>query len=144
MNEKEVRPLDLDLSKIDEGAVQEKFEHEMEKVIENILDRNTNPTKKRSITITIDVLPSKDRDMFVLATQTKSKLVPREETETKVLFGRNEDTGMLEAAELKSNARGQMFIDPDDLKVKTDTGQPVEELEKKENEIVDFRKRQSN
>lgn len=31
MTEKEVRPLDLDLSKIDEGSVQEKFEHEMEK-----------------------------------------------------------------------------------------------------------------
>lgn len=136
--------IDLDLSKIDDGAVQEKFAHEMEKVLENILDRNTDPTKKRSVTITVDIIPNKDRDMLILASQCKSKLVPREETETKVLFGRNSDTGKLEAVELKSNARGQLFMDPYDLQIKTDTGQPVEELEEKENEIVDFRKRQSN
>lgn len=136
--------IDLDLSKIDDGAVQEKFAHEMEKVLENILDRNTDPTKKRSVTLTIDILPNKDRDMLVLASQCKSKLVPREETETKVLFGRNSDTGKLEAAELKSNARGQLFMDPDDLQIKTDTGQPVDELEENENKPIDFRKHQTN
>lgn len=136
--------IDLDLSKIDDGAVQEKFAHEMEKVLENILDRNTDPTKKRSVTITVDIIPNKDRDMLILASQCKSKLVPREETETKVLFGRNLDTGKLEAAELKSNARGQLFMDPDDLKIKTDTGQPVDELEENENKPIDFRKHQTN
>ncbi|AMG48622.1 hypothetical protein AL523_01920 [Enterococcus gallinarum] len=136
--------IDLDLSKIDDGAVQEKFAHEMEKALENILDRNTDPTKKRSVTITIDIIPNKDRDMFILASQCKSKLVPREETETKVLFGRNSDTGKLEAAELKSNARGQLFMDPDDLQIKTDTGQPVDELEENENKPIDFRKHQTN
>lgn len=136
--------IDLDLSKIDDGAVQEKFAHEMEKALENILDRNTDPTKKRSVTITIDIIPNKNRDMFILASQCKSKLVPREETETKVLFGRNSDTGKLEAAELKSNARGQLFMDPDDLQIKTDTGQPVDELEENENKPIDFRKHQTN
>ncbi|MBX9115942.1 hypothetical protein HCG83_06410 [Enterococcus casseliflavus] len=53
--------IDLDLSKIDGGAVQEKFAHEMEKALENILDRNTDPTKKRSVTITVDLIPNKDR-----------------------------------------------------------------------------------
>jgi len=136
--------IDLDLSKIDGGAVQEKFAHEMEKVLENVLDRNTDPTKKRSVTITVDIIPNKDRDMLILASQCKSKLVPREETETKVLFGRNSDTGKLEAAELKSNARGQLFMDPDDLQIKTDTGQPVDELEENENKPIDFRKHQTN
>lgn len=136
--------IDLDLSKIDDGAVQEKFAHEMEKVLENILDRNTDPTKKRSVTITVDIIPNKDRDMLILASQCKSKLVPREETETKVLFGRNLDTGKLEAAELKSNARGQLFMDPDDLQIKTDTGQPVDELEENEIKPIDFRKHQTN
>lgn len=136
--------IDLDLSKIDGGAVQEKFAHEMEKVLENVLDRNTDPTKKRSVTITVDIIPNKDRDMLILASQCKSKLVPREETETKVLFGRNSDTGKLEAAELKSNARGQLFMDPDDLQIKTDTGQPVDELEENENKPIDFRNHQTN
>ncbi|EPH64172.1 hypothetical protein D932_01655 [Enterococcus casseliflavus 14-MB-W-14] len=38
--------IDLNLSTIDDGAIQEKFEHEMAKVLENVLDRNTDPTKK--------------------------------------------------------------------------------------------------
>lgn len=136
--------IDLNLSTIDDGAIQEKFEHEMAKVLENVLDRNTEPTKKRTITLTIEVISNKDRDMFVLSTKSNSKLVPREETETKVLFGRNQDTGQIEAGELKSSARGQLFMDPDDLQVKTDTGQPVEEIERRESGIVDFQKQQIN
>lgn len=137
--------IDLNLSTLNEGALQEKFEYEMQNVMENILDKNTDPTKKRSVTLKIDVIPDKERELLVLSCSSQSKIVPREETTTKVLFGRNDQTGYLEAAELKSGARGQMFIDTDDMTVKTDTGQPVEELEKSEKpEIVDFKKRKTN
>lgn len=137
----------LNLSEINDGAIQEKFDYEMEQVFANILDKNTEATKKRQVTLTIDVVPDKKREQVTITCISESKLVPREETETKVLFGRNENTGHIEAAELKSGARGQMFMDPDDLKVKTDTGQPVDELEKPEpetKEVIDFQKRQSN
>lgn len=137
--------IDLNLSTLNEGALQEKFEYEMQNVMENILDKNTDPTKKRSVTLKIDVIPDKERELLVLSCSSQSKIVPREETTTKVLFGRNDQTGYLEAAELKSGARGQMFIDTDDMTVKTDTGQPVEELEKSDKpEIVDFKKRKTN
>lgn len=142
-----MKRMDLNLSKINDGAIQEKFDYEMEQVFANILDKNTDVTKKRQVTLTIDVVSDKDREMVTIACTSKSKLVPREETETKILFGRNENTGHIEAAELKSGARGQMFMDPDDLQVKTDTGQPVDELEKPEpeaKEILDFQKRKSN
>ncbi|MBP1045291.1 hypothetical protein I6N96_03310 [Enterococcus sp. BWM-S5] len=143
--------MSLNLSEINEGAIQEKFDYEMDQVFANILDKNTEATKKRQVTLTIDVMPDKKREQVTITCVSKSKLVPREETETKVLFGRNENTGRIEAAELKSGARGQMFMDPDDLKVKTDVGQPVDELEKPEQEsepekkeVIDFQKRQSN
>ena len=58
--------------------------------------------------------------------------MPRDENETKVLFGRNAETGYIEANELKSGTRGQMYIDPEDLKVKTDTGESVEDIEKEQ------------
>lgn len=140
--------INLNLSELNDGAIQEKFDYEMEQVFENILDMNTNPTKKRQVTLIIDVAPDKDREMVTFSCKSKSKLVPREETETKVLFGRNRDTGYIEAAELKSGVRGQMFMDPDDLKVKTDTGQPADEIEKEEatdtSEVIDFKRRQNN
>ena len=69
---------------------------------------------------------------MILACKSKSKLVPRDENETKVLFGRNAETGYIEANELKSGARGQMYMDPEDLKVKTDTGESVEDIEKEQ------------
>ncbi|MFG5445209.1 hypothetical protein ACFJYX_00575 [Enterococcus faecalis] len=76
--------------------------------------------------------------------------MPRDENETKVLFGRNAETGYIEANELKSGVRGQMYIDPEDLKVKTDTGESVEDIEKeqkesaKKQELIDFRKKVTN
>ncbi|EOH96356.1 hypothetical protein [Enterococcus pallens] len=137
--------IDLNLSTLNGGALQEKFEYEMKNVMENILDKNTDPTKKRSVTLKIDMIPDKERELMVLSCSSQSKIVPREETTTKVLFGRNDHTGYLEAAELKSGAKGQMFIDPDDMTIKTDTGQSVEELEKSDKtEIVDFKQRKSN
>ncbi|WP_413782868.1 hypothetical protein [Enterococcus faecalis] len=76
--------------------------------------------------------------------------MPRDENETKVLFGRNAETGYIEANELKSGTRGQMYMDPEDLKVKTDTGESVEDIEKEQKEsatkqeVIDFRKKVTN
>lgn len=141
-----MKNIDLNLNKINEGAIQEKFEYEMEQVFENILDLNTDPTKKRAVTLTIEIAADKNRELVVMTCKSKSKLIPRDESETKVLFGRNADTGYIEANELKSGARGQMYMDPEDLKVKTDTGQPVDEIETVElqKEVIDFRKKVSN
>ncbi|EJI7260799.1 hypothetical protein NFX11_001939, partial [Enterococcus faecalis] len=44
-----MKNINLDLSTIGEGALQERFIASMEKVIENILDLNTEATKKRSV-----------------------------------------------------------------------------------------------
>ncbi|MGM0237467.1 hypothetical protein [Enterococcus sp. AZ103] len=140
-----MKNISLNLSEINECAAQEKFEYEMEKVFENILDKNTEATKKRTVTLTVDVIPDKDRELVVLNISSKSKLVPRDETSTKILFGRNSGSGFIEASELVSGARGQLFMDPDDLKIKTDVGESVDEIEEQEkNEVIDFKKRRNN
>ncbi|WP_445448788.1 hypothetical protein [Enterococcus faecalis] len=144
-----MKNINLNLAEINEGAMQEQFDHEMEQVMENILDLNTDPTKKRLVTLTVEVVADKNRELLTMVCKSKSKLVPRDESETKVLFGRNIDTGHIEANELKSGARGQMYMDPEDLQVKTDTGESVEEIEqqeqaKKEIEVIDFRQKATN
>lgn len=45
--------IDLDLSNIAEGGLQEKVDMEMGKVFENIHDLNTKATAKRKLTITL-------------------------------------------------------------------------------------------
>lgn len=92
-----MKTINLKLSEINDGAIQEKFNFEMNQVFENILDLNTEATKKRTVTLTIDVTADKNRELVQISCKSKSKLISREETETKILFGRNPQTGYIEA-----------------------------------------------
>lgn len=133
-----MKSIDLNLARLGDGSVQEKFDYEMEQVMRNVLDPNTDAEKKRQIVLTIDIEPDEEREMLFVSVSSKSKLVPRKSASTKILFGRG-DNGKIEAAELKSGVRGQTYFDPDDGKVKTDTGQDIDDVEKQEKEVIDFR-----
>ena len=40
-----------------QGAVVERIDYEMSRMIDNIIDPNTDPKKKRTLTIKIDITP---------------------------------------------------------------------------------------
>ena len=117
------------LSELNEGALQERFDFELEQVTKNILDSNTDPDKKRKITIDITVLSDEYREDMVFDCQIKSKLAPRENVSSRVLIGKNAK-GEVVTNELKSGQRGQMYFDPEDSELKDDKGTPVTEIEK--------------
>lgn len=117
------------LSELNEGALQERFDFELEQVTKNILDPNTDPDKKRKITIDITVLSDEYREDMVFDCQIKSKLAPRENISSRVLIGKNAK-GEVVTNELKSGQRGQMYFDPEDSELKDDKGTPVTEIEK--------------
>lgn len=71
MNEKK-----LQLSNISGGAVEELFDEELEKVLFNINDINTEAESSREILIKIKVIPSKDRLTASTSVQVYSKLAP--------------------------------------------------------------------
>lgn len=53
------------IKKLDElmdGALTERFNLEMERVLNNVFDQNTNPKAKRQIQIVIDIVPNDRRD----------------------------------------------------------------------------------
>ena len=136
------------LSEMDNGALQERFNYEFAEVTNNIMDPNTDATKKRQIVITVDVLGDEYRDQVRLATQVKSKLVPRDSVSSKVEIGQKRD-GTVVANEIKSGEVGQMFFDEKDATLKDDKGTPVEEIEAQQeqaqNGVIDFRgKAQTN
>nr|DAL80022.1 MAG TPA: hypothetical protein [Caudoviricetes sp.]DAZ20684.1 MAG TPA: hypothetical protein [Caudoviricetes sp.] len=136
------------LSEMDNGALQERFNYEFAEVTKNIMDPNTDATKKRQIVITVDVLGDEYRDQVRLATQVKSKLVPRDSVSSKVEIGQKRD-GTVVANEIKSGEVGQMFFDEKDATLKDDKGTPVEEIEAQQeqaqNGVIDFRgKAQTN
>ncbi|GGC88252.1 hypothetical protein [Enterococcus wangshanyuanii] len=143
------------LSEISEGGLQERFDYELKKVAENVMDPNTDIKKKRKITITIEVASDDFRDQLYFASEVKSTLAPREKVNSKVLIGIDNDGDVI-TNPLHSGERGQMFFDPNDSKLKTDKGQEVEELEKeqqqteteptseKSGEVIDFRNQSAN
>lgn len=146
--------INFDLSKMSNGGVQEKFEQELKKVTENILDPNTDAKKKRTVTITLTYQPNENRDAISVYSEIKSKLVPQEGVSTTLLVGRNTDTGSIEANELKSGAKGQTYMD-DNGDIRTDTGEKVDDIEKEQKvsddsketepkQIIDFQKQNKN
>lgn len=136
--------INLNLSNLADGAVQEKMDHELKRVLQNILDPNTDFDKARTVTVTISMKSNEQRNSLTTDVSVKSKLAPQKSVSTTVLVGRDDNTGQIKAAELLSNAPGQTFIDMDDGVLKTDTGTPIDDIDElDENGVIDFNKRKS-
>ena len=133
------KQINFNLSAVAEGGLQEKLDRALDQVTENIMDPNTDQTKKRKITINMVFEPSKSGDAVDVDIQTKVSLVPEQGVGTTMLIGRD-GKGKAVVNELKSGTPGQTFIDPDDGEVKTDTGVPVADIEK-EQKVIDLQKK---
>lgn len=121
--------LNLDFEQIADGALRDKVQKELAKIAENILDQNTSHKKKRVLTIQIGFTPNEKRDLLTTSINVKATLAPATESLTTMLIGQDFNTGKIAMNELHSGTKGQMYFDPKDEKLKTDTGQDVEEVE---------------
>lgn len=94
------------------GALTEKFNIEMQKVLDNLADPNTDPKKARTITMAITLKSNDKRELAVTDINVKSALAPARPVQTEIILGRDAD-GKVEGAELKSGAKNQMMMDND-------------------------------
>ena len=78
----------VSLPTIANGAATERFEDEMETVLDNILDPNTEAEVKRSITIKITLKPNADRDQAAVLIESSSKLAPFKAVGSGLFMGR--------------------------------------------------------
>ncbi|MGP9043369.1 replication terminator protein [Cytobacillus kochii] len=127
--------IDFPLSELANGAIQEKLDHELEKVFKNIHDPNTKAEDKRTITIKIEFVPDENRQTVKVSSNISLKLANVKDVSTTVLTGVDISNGKIEARELKSGTPGQMYFD-DDLTQKTDVGVPVDVIEREENRKI--------
>ncbi|MBY7115167.1 replication terminator protein [Bacillus sp. 17RED48] len=142
--------MNIDLNSLADGAVAEKVDAEFQRVLKNMADPNTDPTKARSITLTLTFKGNKKREIWDCTSKVSSKLVPAKEVESTFIVGRD-NGGDVIGRELYSGVKGQMYIDGEG-DVATDVGGKVavEETLKetpKETEpaqIVNWRKTQTN
>ncbi|MQS52147.1 hypothetical protein [Companilactobacillus mishanensis] len=135
--------INFNLSEIADGAAQEKFAKELKEVCNNILDLNTEAKTKRKITMDLTFVPNDTRDAIDTVVSVKSRLAPQIGVSTTMLLGRNEDTGMMAANELKSGVPGQTYFDDKDSTLKTDTGKPVDEVEEQTKNIIDLQNKKA-
>ncbi len=98
------------LSEMANGAVNERFNYELQKVVENICDPNTDPKKKRKITLTMVIEPDAKREQAHISIETKTTLAPYQPDLTTLIIGVDKN-GQQTARELKSGIKGQTFID---------------------------------
>lgn len=93
------------------GAILERVDYEVEKVLGNILDPNTKATAKRKISITLEFEPSADRKTVTVRTVAKSALCPTEAITTSLFITSQPSTGEMVVAEMTPQVPGQFGID---------------------------------
>jgi hypothetical protein len=113
----------INLSSFAEGAVAERFNAELQKILENIADPNTDAAKVRKLTLTLSFKADEKRDIVVTSVQAKSALSPAKHIETKIVMDLD-NRGNVTGAELKSGIKGQSYI-TEDGEVETDVGEKV-------------------
>lgn len=136
------KTIKIDLSKIANTALQEKVDKELEKVLENILDLNTEAKATRKVTITLTMSTDDERTVVKTGMEVKSTLAPQKGVATTVIVGRD-DTGKIHANELKSGILGQTYFD-DNGDMRTDTGDLIEKVEQQEkSKIIDYNQKKA-
>lgn len=93
------------------GAILERVDYEMGKVLDNILDPNTKATGKRKITVGLELIPSADRKTITVQTTAKSALVPTDPVTTSLFITSQPDTGEMLVAEMVPQVPGQLGMD---------------------------------
>ncbi len=126
------------------GALQEKFDDAIEKVLLNLMDPNTPWKNKRKIAIEVTFEQNEDRDDTSVNVSVVSKLAPVKPIATRMTIGKDIKSGEVFAQEYGSQCRGQMSMDDyndnvqeiDGNMVDTETGEIIET----KNNVVDLRK----
>jgi hypothetical protein len=111
----------INLSNFAEGALQEKFDAEFQKVLKNIQDPNTPWKTPRKITLELKLTTDEQRELSMVDIVAKSTLAVSKTAKAKILIGMDGKGGYL-ANELRSQVPGQQRI-----RVDAETGEILEE-----------------
>ncbi len=92
-----------------QGAIEEKVDYEVSRVIENIMDVNTRADAKRKIVIMLEFMPDAERKHISISASAKSTLVPTASATTSVLIT-TDGNGEMVVAEMVPQIPGQINI----------------------------------
>ena len=94
------------------GAIKERVDYEVPKIIQNILDPNTKAAKKRSLTLTLEFLPDESRSQIQVTVSPKPpKLEPTKSITTNLYVTGDTSTGETKIVEMVPEVPGQTGFD---------------------------------
>ena len=93
------------------GAFLERFDYEVPRIIDNILDPNTKATAKRKITMNMTFTPTDDRVGIQAELEVKVGLAPTIPVKTFLYVYNNPDTGKMQVVEMVPEVPGQQIMD---------------------------------
>ena len=108
IEEGEKQMLHVDLSQLAGGTLQEKFDREITRVIDNMQDPNTPFGEKRKITINISFVQNEMRDDAKIEISLNSKLAGVISAKTNFAMGKNLENGEVVVNECGKQIPGQM------------------------------------
>lgn len=101
----------INLEEIAGGVLSAKINQEMQKILENILDPNTEAGKVRKLTVVMSFKPNSKREKLVTNITTKTNLQPVMPVETEFYIGKDLKTGVIQAEEWGRVIKGQLSVD---------------------------------
>ena len=101
----------LNLNEIADGALQEKLNAAMRKVLENMQDPNTPYKVKRGITVKLGFTQTESRNDAVVDVSVETKLAPASPIQTMMSIGKDLRNGEVYAEEYGKQVKGQMSLD---------------------------------
>lgn len=119
---------DVQLEELADGALAEKFQQVLAKVVDNLRDVNTSYKTKRKITIQLDFIQDESREDVRCDVAVGCKLAQPRPMSTRLAIGKDLRTDELYVAEYGKQIKGQMSID--DI-VKAAEPEEKEQTEKK-------------
>lgn len=116
----------IDLEAFADGALAEKVNGELKKILSNIADLNTDHKIKRKLTVDLVFVASEDRELALVDIQTKVKLAQPKSVGTRILIGTDGKGGIM-ASEFGKQIPGQSV-----MRVDEKTGEVLTTAEEKE------------
>ena len=84
----------VSLATLGDGAAVELFNTELQRVLDNVVDENTQATVVREVTLKIKIKPQEDRDYGDVQIQCTSKLAPIAPFPTHFFIGKHKGRGV--------------------------------------------------
>ncbi|MFT8352356.1 replication terminator protein [Clostridium saccharoperbutylacetonicum] len=116
----------ISLDNFADGALAEKVNVELKKVLENIADLNTDYKIKRKLTIDITLSAQEDRELALVDINTKIKLAQPKSVGTRIIIGTDGKGGVM-ASEFGKQIPGQSV-----MRVDESTGEVLTTAEEKD------------